>query len=109
MLFRTCESAFLASFKVFVCNEGRDSVRSAANCSPGLSLAGLGLLEAERENARAGFVHSAGSLHAGRLVVVRFGLSVVVYSVHFAAGLLSVAGLLSDLLFDLGGGQRMRN
>src|SRR5260370_1016042 len=45
--FRTCESAFLASFKTYVCNEVRDSGRSAAGFSPGLSLAGLGLLEAE--------------------------------------------------------------
>ena len=55
----------------------------------------------ERENARAGFVHSAGGLHVGRSVVIRFA--------HFAAGLWPVAGLLSDFLFDLGGWQRMRN
>src|SRR5260370_24303421 len=105
MLFELVNLPFLPSFKTYVCNEGRDAGCSAAGFSPGLSLAGLGLLEAERENARAGFVHSAGSLHAGRLVVVRFGRSVVVY---FAAGLLPVAGLLSDLLFDLGRSERIR-
>src|SRR5260370_33115229 len=104
MLFRTCESAFLASFKTYVCNEGRDSGRSAAGFSPGLSPACLGLLKAERENDRAGFVHSAGSFHVGRSVVVRF--------VHSVAGLWRVAGLLSGLLpgllSDFGRRQRMQ-
>src|SRR5260370_27963656 len=87
MLFRTCESAFLAFFKTYVCNEGRDSGRSAANRSPGFSPASFRAQQVERENARAGFVHSAAGLHVGR--------SVVGYFVHSVAVLLPVAGPLS--------------
>src|SRR5260370_11352186 len=84
---RTCESAFLPSFKTYVCNEGRDSGRSAANRSPGFSPASFRARQVERENARAEFVHSAEGLHAGRAVVVRF--------VHSVAGLWPVVGPLS--------------
>ena len=63
------------------------------------------------EGRRAARKAGLGSRQSGRSVVVYLGSSggsVVVYFAHFAARLWPVAGLLSDLLFDLGRSERMR-